>query len=167
MKKLCFLILVIVSSVLASCAGNTVSDPFSLFSGDFEADISMTCDGNASEYVYRGGEKSISFSSPSELSGFILKKDGETVTMSYGEVSVSLSAFAGRLVYICESVFSAENEDIRSIKASKDGDVTVTEIKTEDYTYRFSSDGIPLSVSGVYKEIPFEMTFSSFTGDAE
>ena len=161
MKRI--LVIFTLAFVLTSCGDEGKGDPFSVFSGEFEATVSMSCEGNTSVYTYSRVDKSIQFLSPEELTGYsMLSSDGE-VYLTYDGISVKLSEYASRLMRVTDTAFSVSKESITSISAEKNGDQTVTVVNTELCSYRFSSDGRPISVAGNAFGVSFEMAFTDFT----
>ena len=165
MKRLALILLL--ALVLISCGEKTDGDPFSIFSGDFTARILMACEGNQSEYVYRSADKTISFLSPSELTGYVMRSENGEVSLCYGDVSVVLSEYESRLMLVNETVFGMSPESISSISAEQSEAGTVTAVRTLECSYRFASDGKPVSVSGSIDGIAFEMVFSEFSEDPQ
>lgn len=148
--------------LLCSCSAQGNGEPFSVFEADFEANVSSYCEGNKCEFFYDKNSGKITFLSPHELDGYTLSRDAEALKLSYDGISVQVSEYAGRLLLICEYVFSAESDDVVNISANKSGADTVTVVKTDNCEYFFDSNGVPLSVKGSYDGINFEFVFSSF-----
>lgn len=166
MKRL--FLLLILAFVLISCGEKGEGDPFSVFSGEFEATVSMSCEGNISVYTYSSADNCIRFVSPEELTGYSMVSRDGNVYLSYGDISVELTEYSSRLMAVTEAVFSVTRDSITSINAEKDGETTVTVVTAENCEYRFSSDGIPISVMGNISGVSFEMTFTDFSvGEAK
>ena len=157
MKKLTAVVLLILS-LLTSCAADTDADPFSVFTGEIEAEVVLQIDGNSSGLVYDGN--SVEFTAPSELCGYGIKRSGDGITLYYRELEISVSENAGRIFRLCEAVFSPDKAVL--VKAEQINGVTVTVVNTEQFSYAFSSDGMPLTVSGSFDGEVFVMTFSEF-----
>ena len=153
-----FFAIILSAALLISCSAEYTTDPFSAFVGEIEADISLTFSGQPSSFTYSGG--SVRFTAPDELNGYTLTRQGEQVYFNYGELSVGVSDSAGRVLRLCESVFSPEK--VTDITAEHRDGVTVTLVQTPEYVYVFSSEGIPISVSGSFEGEAFEMSFSRF-----
>ena len=160
MKRLLCIAVALV--MLVSCTHGNGGDPFSVFANDFEAEISSQIGNGICKYIYKSAEKSIIFTYPEEIAGIILIADGYGASLSFDGISIEVSQYAGRLVLICESVFSQKKDAISSISVSEGKAGTLTVVKTADYTYTFSGDGAPMSVSGIYDGMPFEMTLIEF-----
>ncbi|MBR2473439.1 MAG: hypothetical protein IKB51_00215 [Clostridia bacterium] len=165
MKRLALILLLALAVV--SCGEKTDGDPFSVFSGDFTARILMTCEGNQSEYVYRSEDKTISFLSPTELTGYVMRSENGEVRLCYGDISVALSEYESRLMLVNETVFGMSPESISSISAEQGETGTVTSVRTLECSYRFASDGKPILISGSIDGIAFEMVFSEFSEEAQ
>ncbi len=160
MKKI--LLAFVLLFMLVSCSETAKADPFKAFDGDFIAYITSVCDGNTCKYRYESAEKRIEFLSPEELCGYSLCTDGESITLSYGDISVPVSEYVGHLILICESVFSVQAQEIVSILAESGEKGTETEVSTAECTYLFDSEGTPLSVTGYKNGISFKFEISSF-----
>ena len=160
MKKLfCLLFLL---PVLVSCSDGLKGDPFSPFLLSSKADVTLTLNGNSSKFTFTPIADEICFNEPEELLGYkMFQKDGK-IYISYSDLSVLVSESAGIILLLTEDVFSSVFEDVLNVKAEDSGGQSITVVETENYLYKFSSDGMPISVTGVFDGQAFEMTFSEF-----
>lgn len=158
-----FAAVLVCAVMLVSCSAEPTGDPFLPFRGEPKAEISLVFGGQRSEFSYSMG--TVSFKAPNELVGYSMFLSEGKVCIGYGELSFNVSSRAGRLLYLCESVFSPKGAV--SVTAEKSGNKTFTAVKTEAYVYVFSSDGMPTSVSGTFDGEDFEMRFVGFTVDGE
>ena len=162
MKRIIFVFaLVFVLSAAVSCNKQS-GDPFKVLDCDFTVRISSVCEGTSCVFEYDKKTQSLCFLSPEELSGYVLRLDGNRVLLSYGDVESEVSAYAGRLAFVCKEIFSVDANEINSISAQENEDGTVTSVKTENIEYHFVDDGIPAFVSGYFDGVGFEFTLSDF-----
>lgn len=163
MKRI--LALFLLCLMLISCRADTVGKPFLPFTGATEVTVNATCEGESSQYIYRS-DGSIEFVSPKELSGYIMRisSDG-AVTLSYEEMSIPLSSYAGRLLKATRQALTPSEADIVSIEAEGAGADALTVVKTDGWTYRFLSDGTPLSVFGAFDGVSLTLDIVSVTGE--
>ncbi len=163
-RKILTFVFLAFAVVSASCTDKK-ADLFSIFGNGFYAEIAVTFGENECVIRYDGFEKSAEFVTPEVLSGIVMKLENGEPRLLYGDINVAVSRYGGRLVYLCEAVFSVNSDSVTDIKAKEIDGNTVTIVKTNASEYAFSSDGIPISVSGYYDEELFKMTFLSFTGE--
>ena len=147
--------------ILASCSNASGDDPFSALKGDVVVEVSSVCEGVSCSFEYESLQRKLTFISPSEISGIAWVRQDGKVMIEYDGVTVESSQYAGRLLLICEYVFSASSDDIREISAKK-GEITETVVKTDNCTYVFFADGKPVSVCGNFDGIDFTFSFDSF-----
>lgn len=151
---------------LPGCHGKTgPSDPFSVFSGNFTASLSVEINGNASACLYErdAAETRITFTSPDTLSGFVFSVSGENTVLKHGETEVETNDRTSFLPRLISSVFSAQGNDVTEIKTERTDGNTVTAVKTPTMLFRFSQTGIPLYAEGSANGTPFRITITSFS----
>ena len=166
MRKFIILLVCALLFIPVSCKAEQ-GDPFCVFDGDFVAGISVRCEDSECQISYDSSRKSISFTSPGELDGYVMRLDNGVAYIRYDGVEIALSEYAGRLAFVCDAVFSVSADAITDIIAKSSEDETLTVVKTENVTYTFKKDGAPVSACGYFDGIAFEMTFLSFTGVIE
>ena len=167
LKRLAVLILTItLFTALSSCDNTRDTEPFSAFSGDIRADVRLTLGESSSVYVFaRTGEtETVTFSEPTELSGYVFKKVGEKITLSYDGLSAEVNSSVGRISVISSAIFSPETDGISSISAKEQDGALFTEIVCGDITYRFLKDGTPVSAEGHVLGISFSAEIISIGG---
>lgn len=145
-----FILTVTLFTALSSCDNTRDTEPFSAFSGDIRADVRLTLGESSSVYVFaRTGEtETVAFSEPTELSGYVFKKLGEKITLSYDGLSAEVNSSVGRIAIVSSALFAPETDGISSISAREQDGEFFTEIVCGDITYRFLKDGTPIGAEG-------------------
>ncbi len=162
------LLLSVLSLLMTGChKSKTSADPFYIFSDVFSATLSVEISGNQSacSFEKQGDGAKITLTAPSVLSGFTFNVNNEKITLKTGETEIEADGKISFLPRLLSYVFSAKKENITEIKTEKADGYTVTLIKTETVSYRFGTDGTPISAEGIFDGKPFKVTFGSFTSD--
>ena len=135
---------------LSSCDNTRNTEPFSAFSGDIRADVRLTLGESSSVSVFTriGETETVAFSEPNELSGYVFKKLGDKITLSYGDLSAEVNSSVGRIAIVSSALFAPETDGISSISAREQDGEFFTEIVCGDITYRFLKDGTPIGAEG-------------------
>lgn len=150
-KKLGVLLLtLILLTALSSCNTTRDTEPFSMFSGDIQAELSLTLGESTSKAVFRriGDTETVTLYAPNELSGYVFEKTGDKITLSYDNVRTEVSPSVGRIALVSSAVFAPNADGISSISAREENGEKFTDIACGDVTYRFSRDGTPISAVG-------------------
>ncbi len=168
MKRRIFVLLtalLLISLCLLSCAGDTVSDPFTVFYGDINAVCKLDVQGAHSEIKFSrlGGAIKAEFTAPQTLSGFVLSQEGEGVTMSYGELSVPIQESAALILNLCKEAFSPHYAAITDIQSEESSGEKLTVITVGDIIYTFTSKGVPKSISGTYNGKQFAIQIENLS----
>lgn len=166
-KKLGVLLLsLVLLTALSSCNTTRDTEPFSAFSGDVQAEVYLTLGESSSKSVFKriGGTETVTFSEPSELSGYVFEKTGDKITLSYGDVHAEVSPSVGRIMLVSSAVFSPSKDGISSISAKEENGEKFTDIVCGDVTYRFSKDGTPISAVGFVFGVSFSAEILSIGG---
>lgn len=165
-KRILTLVLATLALLSISCARKK-TDPFSVFDNGFYSEMTVVFGDGECTLLYNGFEKSAELTAPEELSGFVMRLTNGEPRLLYGNTEVALSEYSGRLLYLCDTVFSTRADSVTQIKAKELDGRTVTVVKTSDFEYAFSSDGEPISIIGYYDDVAFKIDFLSFTGEAK
>ncbi len=170
MKKiLCILATLVL--LLSSCGTQTEGDPFALFEKAFEANVTLSCNGNTSSFFVRYSPKTelgdeifeLTITSPQQASGYVFAKDGEKYELSFDGISIECNEQLAEYPKIVYSVLSPSAEGIVSIGTEKSDAETLSAVKTADVKYLFSSDGAPFSASGIACGKTVDIIFDSFS----
>ncbi len=162
-----FILTLLLITCICACEDPKNADPFSAFSGDFQAEVRLSLGESSSKYTYRreNGTETVLFSEPSELSGYFFTKNGERITLSYEDICVEVNASVGRIAVISSAIFAPNADLISSISSKEQDGKRVTEVVCDGMTYRFSQDGTPILAQGSVTDITFSAEILSI-GDA-
>ena len=166
MKRIFLPVFTVFVILLSSCVSQT-GNPFSVFYADFTAEMTLRCEESECTLKYTRADKTLSFLSPDELSGYKMRLDGDTAYLYFEDTEIQLSEYASRTAFLLDADFSQNRENITEISVKKYDNAAVTEVKSQSFTYSFSADGAPVAVVGEFEGVTFKLSFSSFTGEIQ
>ena len=149
---------------LASCNGREEGETFSVFSERFSAELTVIINESESKCIYEkhaDGDK-VMFTSPETLSGYFFTNQNGKTELGYKDMLVQANSQTGRFFDVLTEAFSPKSENITKIKTEKGEAGVVTVVISDGREYRFSEDGVPVSVNGRVGETEFQITVNSF-----
>lgn len=153
-----------------SCSPSPKGELFGYLDGDLSAKIKLACNGSESELIYRekDGMSETEFLSPSELCGFSLRSDGNSLTLICGELSVAAPEQMALIPSVLSELFSLKEEDVSSVSSeiSENGE-PLTRLETDGITVLLHGDGSLYRMEGQRGGVGFtaEITELSDTYD--
>ena len=153
-----------------SCSLSPRGELFGYLDGDLSAKIKLTCNGSESELIYRekDGVSETEFLSPSELCGFSLRSDGNSLTLIYDGLCVAAPEQMALIPSLLSELFSLKKEDVSSVSSeiSENGE-PLTRLEAEGITVLLRGDGSLYRAEGQTGGVGFtaEITELSDTAD--
>ena len=165
-KLLSFLLLLTFTAMaLCGCVFSEKITPFSVFEGDFIAEISAELNGTTLGLICQrqGDVTKITLTSPDGASGYVFLIDAEKTVLRYGDVETAVQGRAAFLPELITELFAKNGDEITEIKTEKTESGTITLVKTPSVSFRFNENGLPAHADGIINGADVRLTFKSFS----
>ncbi len=153
MKRNRFILFFILTAalLLSACQKPLEGDPFVRFRENFDARFELECNGVSSVLVCEKDDDglSLTFEAPETLKGYVFTCVGEECSLSFEDVTVSLTPDLARVPNIIKEILASTSDQISSITGESSESGTMTRVSANGISYLFRSDGTPESAEGV------------------
>lgn len=166
MKKIRWILLTAVLTVslfLAACAHSDARSLVWYQEYPFEADIIL--DGYSVSMIKDGDSSTFTVNSPEALSGVSFGVNGNTVSVSYGDITVMLSPDAIENVKLMAGAFSLGQDRVKTVDNVPDGSQVTYSGEHTDYTVVYDRDGNPVSFEYTYNGTTKKAVIEKFSVD--
>lgn len=166
----CFAAVVLTFSILVSsvlgCSPSASEELFFYRDEDLRAEISLSCNGTDSRFLYEriGGVGSVSFVSPEELEGFVIKLAPDGAVIIYDGLEAEAPDALALIPALAGEIFSISPDSVTSVETveSDSSEKKLTKIYASGLSVTVDGDGIPVCAEGVLFGVNFRASISDF-----
>ena len=132
------------------------------------AEVTLTCNGSASAFVYRGSPDScrVTFTAPDELCGFAIESDSEGGRITVDGLTAPAPDALCAAPNITRRIFTLSPDDVTSIETAPHPDnegEKVTVVTADGITVALDRNGLPIRAEGALFGIGFQAEITDFS----
>ena len=169
MRYRCFAAVALAFSILVcsvlGCSPSASEELFFYRDEDLRAEISLSCNGTDSRFLYEriGGVGSVSFVSPEELDGFVIKLAPDGAVIIYDGLEAEAPDALVLIPALVGEMFSVSPDSVTLVETvESDSGEQLTKIYASGLSVTVDGDGIPVRAEGVLFGVSFRASISEF-----